>query len=49
MHEKSGHRKQVRHFDEPKHCHELKRMPLLTNNTWREMLSWLRKHVDVSE
>jgi putative transposase len=37
-------RKRVIHFDEPGHCHELtfscyQRMPLLTNDTWREMLS----------
>jgi len=38
------HRKRVRHYDEPGHFHELtfscyRRMPLLTNNTWRGMLS----------
>jgi putative transposase len=38
------HRKQVRHYDEPGDCHELtfscyRRMPLLTNDVWREMLS----------
>jgi putative transposase len=37
------HRKRVRHFHEPGHCHELtfscyKRMPLLTNDVWRAML-----------
>ena len=39
-----GHRKQVRHYTEPGHCHELTfscycRMPLLTNDVWRSMLS----------
>ncbi len=39
-----GHRKRVRHYDEPGHCHELtfscyRRMPLLTNDVWRSMLS----------
>ena len=38
------HRKTVRHFDEIGDCRELtfscyRRTPLLTNNTWREMLS----------
>jgi putative transposase len=38
------HRKQVKHYDEPGHCHELTfscylRMPLLTNDQWRSMLS----------
>jgi putative transposase len=38
-----GQRKTVRHFDEPGHCHELTfscfhKMPLLTNDVWREML-----------
>jgi putative transposase len=41
---KQGHRKRVRHYDEPGHFHELtfscyRRMPLLTNDTWRAMLS----------
>jgi putative transposase len=36
------HRKQVKHYDEPGHCHELtfscyRRMPLLTNNPWRTL------------
>ena len=39
-----GHRKRVRHYDEPGHFHELtfscyRRMPLLTNDVWRAMLS----------
>jgi REP element-mobilizing transposase RayT len=38
------HRKRVRHYDEPGAFHELtfscyRRMPLLTNNRWRAMLS----------
>ncbi|MHC4399188.1 MAG: REP-associated tyrosine transposase [Planctomycetota bacterium] len=38
------HRKRVRHYDDPGHFHELtfscyRRMPLLTNDTWCEMLS----------
>ena len=38
------HRKRVRHYDEPGHFHELtfscyRRMPLLSNNRWRSMLS----------
>ncbi|HUT89267.1 MAG TPA: transposase [Thermoguttaceae bacterium] len=38
------HRKLVKHYDEPGHFHELtfscyQRVPLLTNDTWREMLS----------
>ena len=38
------HRKRVRHFHNPGHCHELtfscyQRMPLLTNDRWRAMLS----------
>lgn len=44
-----GHRKTVRHYDEPGHCHELtfscyQRMPLLTNNLWREMLGTSIEH-----
>ncbi len=40
----AGHRKLVRHYDEPGHCHELtfscyRRMSLLTNDLWRSMLS----------
>ena len=40
----AGHRKTIKHFHEPGDAHELtfscyRRMPLLTNNTWREMLS----------
>lgn len=39
-----GHRKRVKHYDEPGHSHELtfscyRRMPLLKNKLWREMLS----------
>ena len=38
------HRKRIRHFNEPGDCHELtfscyRRMPLLTNDDWREKLS----------
>ena len=38
------HRKRVKHFHEPGHCHELtfscyQRRQLLTNDAWREMLS----------
>ena len=38
----SRHRKLVKHYDEPGHCHELtfscyRRMPLLTNNPWRTL------------
>ena len=38
------HRKQIRHYDEPGHFHELtfscyRRMPLLTNDVWRAILS----------
>ncbi len=38
------HRKTVRHFHEVGHLHELtfscyRRMPLLTNDTWREKLA----------
>jgi putative transposase len=38
------HRKKVRHFDHPGHFHELtfscyKRLQLLTNDTWRSMLT----------
>ena len=34
------HRKRVKHYDEPGHCHELTfscyhRLQLLTNNSWR--------------
>jgi putative transposase len=41
---KKGHRKLVKHFDDPKHVRELtfscyRRMPLLTDDVWREMLS----------
>ena len=40
----ASHRKLVRHYNEPGHCHELtfscyQRRPLLTNDQWREMLS----------
>jgi putative transposase len=38
------HRKRVKHYHEPGHCHELtfscyQRRPLLTNHEWRGMLS----------
>ena len=38
------HRKRVRHYNYPSHCHELTfscygRRPLLTNDSWRELLS----------
>ena len=38
----NGHRKRVKHYDEPGHCHELtfscyRRMSLLTNDSWREL------------
>ncbi len=40
----SRHRKLVKHYNEPGHCHELtfscySRRPLLTNNAWRTLLS----------
>jgi putative transposase len=39
-----AHRKQIKHYHERGHCHELTfscydRRPLLTNNSWREMLA----------
>jgi putative transposase len=39
-----GHRKRVKHYEDPGHVRELtfscfQRMPLLANDTWREMLS----------
>ena len=39
-----SHRKRVRHYHDPSHCHELtfscyRRQPLLTNHLWRQMLS----------
>jgi putative transposase len=39
-----GHRKLVKHYEDPGHVRELtfscyERMPLLTNDTWREMFS----------
>ena len=39
-----AHRKSVRHFHEAGHLHELtfscyRRMPLLTNDSWRERLA----------
>jgi hypothetical protein len=41
---KHPHRKRVRHYHDPGHCHELTfscyhRWPLLTNNLWRSLLS----------
>ena len=40
---RTTHRKRVRHYNEPGHCHEptfscYRRMPLLTNDDWREKL-----------
>mgnify|MGYP000928662679 CR=1 FL=1 len=40
----SGHRKQVRHYNDPGHIHELtfscyRRLPLLTTDAWRAMLA----------
>lgn len=42
------HRKQIKHFHDPGHCHELtfscyRSMPLLTNDSWRAILS---QHID---
>jgi putative transposase len=39
-----GHRKLIKHYEDPGHVRELtfscyRRLPLLTNDTWREMLS----------
>jgi hypothetical protein len=39
-----GHRKQIRHYHDPGHIHELTfscfhRLPLLTNDVWRGMLA----------
>ena len=44
MPDAAPHRKTLRHFDEPGHFHELtfscyRRLPLLTNDVWRTMLS----------
>lgn len=44
MDEKLGHRKLIKHYEEPGHFRELtfscyQRMPLLTNDSWREMFS----------
>jgi len=38
------HRKRIRHYHDPGHCHELtfscfRRLPLLTNDAWRNLLS----------
>ena len=38
------HRKRVKHYHDPTHCHELtfscyRRLPLLTNDSWRCLLS----------
>ena len=40
-----SHRKQVKHYHEPGHLHEFtfstyRRLPLLTNDNWREKLAW---------
>jgi putative transposase len=44
MEKRTGHRKLVRHYNDPEQIHELTfscfhRWPLLTNDVWREMLS----------
>ena len=44
MQPRSGHRKLVKHYEDPSHVRELtsscyQRLPLLTSDTWREMLS----------
>jgi putative transposase len=44
MAKRQGHRKRVKHFHDPGLMHALTlscfhRWPLLTNNTWREMLA----------
>ena len=44
QHPTTGYRKRVKHYDEPGHCHLLTfscydRLPLLTNDLWRQMLS----------
>ena len=44
MQTRRGHRKLVKHYDDPSHVRELtfscyRRMPLLTGDAWREMLS----------
>ena len=44
MEKRQGHRKRVKHFHDPGHVHALTfscfhRWPLLTNDTWREMLA----------
>lgn len=44
MNTQRGHRKLVKHFDDPRHVRELtfscyRRLPLLTKDAWREMLS----------
>jgi putative transposase len=43
-HQNVPHRKQVRHYHDPGHCHELTcscyhQLPLLTNHPWRGLLS----------
>ncbi|MGA2620849.1 MAG: hypothetical protein ABSF26_24775 [Thermoguttaceae bacterium] len=44
MNRPTGHRKRIRHFDDPGHVHELtfscyQRWPLLTDDVWRGMLA----------
>jgi putative transposase len=44
MEERQGHRKRIKHYHDPGHVHELTfscfhRWPLLTNDSWREMLA----------
>ena len=44
MQTRRGHRKLVKHYDDPGHVRELtlscyRQMPLLTDDAWREMLS----------
>jgi len=44
MNRAGPHRKRLRHFNDAGHCHELtfscyRRLPLLTNDTWRSLLS----------
>lgn len=41
---KQSHRKRIKHYHDPSHCHELtfstyRQRPLLTNDSWRNLLS----------
>jgi len=41
---KAPHRKRIKHYHDPSHCHELtfstyQRRPLLTNDSWRNLLA----------